>query len=136
MSDPRPLHVALVCRPRGLGLKAKASRLCQRVAETNQWEGLRRRGPGSEVFTPTEVAELAAKVEYDARFSTDPLVSPATLDLTHGDTDSWKNLCIYRIDGDQLTIGFGWAEADRPATFDSPKQTRETVFVLRRVKKE
>ena len=67
------------------------------------------------------------KVVSEGRFTTDRAADPATLDLSRGDKASDSNLCLYRIEGDALTIAFGWGNAEPPPAFNSPKGAKRAT---------
>jgi uncharacterized protein (TIGR03067 family) len=75
-------------------------------------------------------------VVSEGRFSADRAADPATLDLSRGDKPGDRNRCIYRIDDDELSIGFGWGGAERPAAFDSPRGAKRSVYHFKRATKD
>ena len=68
------------------------------------------------------------------RYTTDPKALPATLDLDPDKGPANSYACIYKIDGDTLTLNLGWQMAERPSSFKSPAGSKCTLYVFRRVK--
>ncbi|HVK12692.1 MAG TPA: TIGR03067 domain-containing protein [Gemmataceae bacterium] len=68
-------------------------------------------------------------------YATDPKANPATLDLDPGPADGVYP-CIYRLDGDTLTLNVGWQKSERPAAFESPAGSMCTLYVMNRKKED
>jgi uncharacterized protein (TIGR03067 family) len=68
-------------------------------------------------------------------YTMDPTTSPATLDL---DPQAAGGVypCIFRVEGDTLTLNVGWQKSERPAAFESAAGSMCTLYVMKRVKKE
>jgi uncharacterized protein (TIGR03067 family) len=62
----------------------------------------------------------------------DPKATPLALDLTA--QPSALHLCIFRIDGDTLTLNLGNVGDARPTTFESPAGTKHVLRVFKRVR--
>ncbi|HJZ93161.1 MAG TPA: TIGR03067 domain-containing protein [Gemmataceae bacterium] len=88
------------------------------------------------VFAPdgTRVISRDGKQAQTGTFEADPKAKPATLDLDKGPAGDPRYLCIYKIEGDTLTLNVGWPKADRPTEFASPAGAQCTLYVFRRVK--
>ena len=67
-------------------------------------------------------------------YATDPK-APLNLDLDPGGAGG-SYPCIYRIEGDTLTLNVGWQKSERPAAFESAAGSMCTLYVMKRVKKE
>src|SRR5262245_61170676 len=52
------------------------------------------------------------------RYSADP--KTGTLDFDGGQGAGGQYLCLYKVDGDTLTLNVGWQKAPRPTAFESP----------------
>jgi uncharacterized protein (TIGR03067 family) len=93
-------------------------------ADREHWvfnaDGSRTAGPGD-------------TVQRRGTFVLDLKANPPALDLT-ADPGNVRHLCIYRIDGDTLTINVGWQESERPAAFESPAGSRCTLRTFKRVR--
>lgn len=64
----------------------------------------------------------------------DPKAKPAILDLDKSPSAEPEYKCIYKIDGDTLTLNVGWPKADRPSEFASPDGAKCTLYVFKRVR--
>jgi uncharacterized protein (TIGR03067 family) len=68
-------------------------------------------------------------------YAIDPKADPASIDLDPG-AASGVYPCIYRLDGDTLTVNVGWQKSDRPTKFESAPGSQCTLYVFKRVKKD
>lgn len=68
-------------------------------------------------------------------YAADLKANPPTLDLEPGAADGGYP-CIFRLDGDVLTINVGWQKTDRPTAFESAVGSKCTLYVFKRVKKD
>ena len=66
-------------------------------------------------------------------YTTDPKANPPTLDLDPGGADGVYP-CIFRIEGDTMTLNVGWQKSERPTAFESPPGSMCTLYVMKRVK--
>ena len=58
-----------------------------------------------------------------------------TLDLdSTGAKDGMPYLCRFKVDGDTLTLNVGWQMAPRPPGFESPLDSKCTLYVMKRIK--
>ena len=64
----------------------------------------------------------------DARIEVDPARTPAT--LTMNGPSGARRSCIYRIDGDALTVCFRLGAKEAPKEFDSPARTLQKIAVF------
>jgi uncharacterized protein (TIGR03067 family) len=89
------------------------------------------------VFNPDGTRAIfdTTKEIASGTYTTDPKANPATVDLDPGSA-SGVYPCIYRIDGDTLTINVGWQKSERPTAFESPAGSMCTLYVMKRLKKE
>jgi uncharacterized protein (TIGR03067 family) len=72
-------------------------------------------------------------------FTADAKPNPATVDLTTSRPGGPENrlIGIYKVDGDTLTIcGTRAKGADRPTRFEAPEGSGNTMYVLKRARKE
>jgi uncharacterized protein (TIGR03067 family) len=96
----------------------------QAVADPETWvfnaDGSRTAGP-------------RGTVSRRGTFVLDPKANPPALDLT-ADPGNFRHLCIYRINGDTLTINVGWDKGERPAAFESPAGSQCTLYTFKRVR--
>ena len=67
-------------------------------------------------------------------YQADPKVG--FLDLDSGMPPESRYLCLYKLDGDTLTLNVGWQKAPRPTEFESPMGSQCTLYVMRRVKEK
>jgi uncharacterized protein (TIGR03067 family) len=62
-------------------------------------------------------------------------VKAGTLDLdSTGGPAGGQYLCLYKLEGDTLTLNVGWQKAPRPTAFESPPDSQCTLYVMKRVK--
>lgn len=94
----------------------------------------------------TITVELTAEKKYISKVGDktdegdvkiDDTATPKTMDLTgtSGPNKDKTFPCIYRMDGDTLTVCYNLFGADRPTSFDSTEANRMTVVVYDRKKK-
>jgi uncharacterized protein (TIGR03067 family) len=74
------------------------------------------------------------KLAFSGKFVDDPKALPATLDLDRQANGEAVYLCIYKIDGDTMTLNVGWQKVARPGEFTSPEGSQQTLYVFKRVK--
>ena len=77
--------------------------------------------------------------EVDERsYQLGPKASPAAIDLirTAGGQPPIVHPCIFKIEGDTLTIGVGVADGDRPKTFEEARDRGYMHMAFKRVKKK
>ena len=79
--------------------------------------------------------ELAAP---NRGFAYDPKPNPPTIDLMSNRTrpDTTGRLGIYKVEGDTLTICVAAAKAGRASNFESTAENRQTIYTLKRKKKD
>ena len=56
------------------------------------------------------------------------------LDFDSGMPPAAGYLCLYKVEGDTLTLNVGWQKAPRPVAFESPGGSQCTLYVMKRVK--
>jgi len=61
-------------------------------------------------------------------------VKAGTLDLDGKQPIDAQYLCLYKVDGDTLTLNVGWQKAGRPAALESPMGSQCTLYVMKRVR--
>ena len=104
-----------------------------------------------QVIPQSQLPTVVLKIEKDghwtdpdgmvATWSTDETKKPKTLDLeyTAGPDRGKKQLCVYEVVGDRLTIVMGVPgakEADRPSSLaTTPEKTKVVLFNFERIKK-
>jgi uncharacterized protein (TIGR03067 family) len=87
------------------------------------------------VIAPGQIVIKDKQGDKTIRYTLDAGAKPKTIDLTRTVNGSQLQMTgIYQLDGDTLRICFGEKEQARPTEFSSPKGSRLTLFVLRRVK--
>jgi uncharacterized protein (TIGR03067 family) len=71
-------------------------------------------------------------------FTADGKSTPATLDMkgVTGLTAGSNNQCIYKIEGDKLTLNARWSTFDRPTKFESTVDSKCNLYVFKRVKEK
>jgi uncharacterized protein (TIGR03067 family) len=69
--------------------------------------------------------DRSARPGYRWRYTTDTSASPARLDYLYDDKP--PDRCIFKVDGDTLTVCYSLADKERPREFGQPR-TRELVF--------
>jgi uncharacterized protein (TIGR03067 family) len=71
----------------------------------------------------------------EGSFTIDPTKNPKEMDITrrNGPARGQKQLAVYQLNGDLLTICSCESETERPTGFDTREQPTWTVMVLRRV---
>jgi len=94
---------------------------------------------------PKEVMDkLVLTIKGNQIVGSDDANDPATLELDPSKTpghvtltekNGKKQLGIYKLDGDVLTLCFAEGGVERPAEFKSPKETKIALIVLKRMKK-
>jgi uncharacterized protein (TIGR03067 family) len=82
------------------------------------------------------VTTRAGKKMLEGKYFADRSASPAELDLELAGQARQRNPCIFRVEGDTLTLNYGSPLAGRPTTFDAPRGAQCTVLVFKRAKKE
>jgi len=107
------------------------------VVETMVFAGQPRPVPNPEtwIFYPdgSRTAGQGDTVARRGTFVVDPRANPVAVDLT-ADPGNFRHRCIYRIDGDTLTLNVGWNNDDRPAAFESAAGSRCTLYTFKRVR--
>ena len=106
------------------------------VKETAVYEGkLRPPEPDPERWTfsadGSRTAGPGDTVSRRGTYVIDAKASPQALDLTA--LPAARHLCIFRIDGDTLTLNVGWDQADRPTAFECSAGSRCTLYTFKRV---
>lgn len=81
----------------------------------------------------TQTISKDGKMLVTGTYTVESKKGPATLDLLR-DAPSIMYPCIYKIDGDTLTLNVGWEKALRPTSFESPTGSKCTLYVFKRVK--
>jgi len=82
----------------------------------------------------TRAISRDGKQAQTGTFAADPKANPANLDMDKGPAGEPRYLCIYKIEGDTLTLNVGWPNASRPTEFASPAGSQCTLYVFKRVK--
>lgn len=107
------------------------------------WQVLRKEYDGNDeatedirlVISPGKIITKDKRGEQSISYTIDPNMRPKTIDLTMPANGTPIHLTgIYQLDGDTLRICFGEKGQARPTEFTSPKGSRLTLFVLKRVK--
>lgn len=66
-------------------------------------------------------------------YKSDPKAGTVDLDSSPGPV-AGEYLCLFKLDGDTLTLNVGWQKAGRPAALASPPGAQCTLYVMKRVK--
>ena len=107
------------------------------------WQVLRQEFDGNDtntaelrfVITPGKIVARNKNGEHTITYKLDPEAQPKTIELTFNpDTKRYTLAGIYLLDGDTLRICASDMGKPRPTEFTSPKGSRLTLYVLRRVK--
>ena len=93
-------------------------------ANPNRWVF---QADGSRRIVGPDGRELAG-----GQYTNDP--KAGTLDLDGKQPIDAQYLCLYKLDGDTLTLNVGWQKAGRPAAFESVLGSQCTLYVMKRVK--
>lgn len=78
------------------------------------------------------INDNGGKKLVDGNYTADP--KTGALDLDSGQQAGAPYLCLYKLEGDTLTLNVGWQKAPRPAAFASPMGSQCTLYVMKRVK--
>jgi uncharacterized protein (TIGR03067 family) len=68
----------------------------------------------------------------DGHYTADP--KTGAVDFDSGMPPASQYLCLYKLEGDTLTLNVGWQKAPRPTEFESPIGSQCTLYVMKRVK--
>jgi uncharacterized protein (TIGR03067 family) len=68
----------------------------------------------------------------EGKYQAEPKTGALDLDSSMPPADQY--LCLYKLEGDTLTLNVGWQKAPRPIAFESPGGSQCTLYVMKRVK--
>jgi uncharacterized protein (TIGR03067 family) len=78
------------------------------------------------------IHDQGGKQLVDGTYTADP--KTGNLDFDSGSAINGQYLCLYKLDGDTLTLNVGWNKAPRPTAFESPVGSQCTLYTMKRVK--
>lgn len=71
----------------------------------------------------------------EGKYQAEPKTGALDLDAD-GMPPALPYLCLYKVEGDVLTLNVGWQKAPRPIAFESPGGSQCTLYVMKRVKEK
>jgi uncharacterized protein (TIGR03067 family) len=72
------------------------------------------------------------KILAEGRYTSD--AKTGTLDLDGDKQAADVYACLFKIDGDTLTLNVGWQKSLRPTNFECPAGSQSTLYIMKRVK--